>query len=434
MVAAFVCVGVATSGMYLAAVSTCAKNFGRGAHKGLALALPIAAFGLSGMWQSQIGSRVLYERTERGRGPVDVFRYFLFLGGLLLAVGVVGAFALRVVDEEEMIDEAVEELERSGLLEDNALFHRIVQERGYGAIHGSGELSPEEEDEVRQEVEDRKLLEEQEQRKKTWLLNEETRRFLLDKTMWLLAAGFFLVTGPGEAFINNMGTIIDTLYPAGTLETAVPTSAATHVSIVAVTSTLARIFTGTLTDYLAPAPVQHQHRRGPNSLVNSVASIYNEQQHRQGFTLSRIVFLIAFSLLLSAGQVLLASGLMQSHGERFWLVSASIGAGYGAVFSLTPIIISVVWGVENFGTNWGIIATVPAAGATVWSLVYSWVYQAAASNAATEAGVAKDVLCHGVRCYAPTFWAMAISVWLACVLWIVAWKGPGGWFKRGVAV
>ncbi|KAF2149116.1 MFS monocarboxylic acid transporter-like protein [Myriangium duriaei CBS 260.36] len=445
MVVAFVCIGVATSGMYLAAVTTCAKNFGRGKHKGLALALPIAAFGLSGMWQSQIGSRLLYEtRPDGSRGDVDVFRYFLFLGITLLVVGVIGTLTLQVVDEEEMIDEAVEELERSGLLDDSELFHRIIQERGYGTLNDEGRLTPDQHDSVREEVADRQALALREKQKKTWLLNEETRRFLSDKTMWLLAFGFFLITGPGEAFINNLGTILDTLYPADTLRSDMRTTPATHVSIVAITSTLARIFTGTLSDILAPAPVQHQHRRGPNSMVNSMASLYADSSQQQSFHLSRIVFLIVFSLLLSVGQVLLASGFIQDHAERFWLVSATIGAGYGAVFSLTPIIVSVVWGVENFGTNWGIVATVPAAGATVWGLIYSGVYESAATAATVASGsssgavgsleVTEDLLCHGTACYAPTFWAMAVSVWIACAMWFWAWRGKGGWVQRGVAV
>lgn len=53
MVLAFVIIGLGTVAMYLSAVTTCAKNFGRGKNRGLALASPIAAFGLSGMWQSE---------------------------------------------------------------------------------------------------------------------------------------------------------------------------------------------------------------------------------------------------------------------------------------------------------------------------------------------------------------------------------------------
>lgn len=443
MVLSFVAVGMATSCMYLSAVTTCAKNFGRGKHKGVALALPIAAFGLSGMWQSQIGSRLLFDRKPDGsRGDVDVHRYFLFLGILLAVVGAIGSVALKVVDEDEMIDEAVENLEQSGLLEDSEFYQSVAEENGYGTMDADRRLSAEEEDEIRREVEDRKAKMIEDSRKKTWLLNEETRRFLSDRTMWLLAAGFFLITGPGEAFINNLGTIIGTLYPPSVSDGQIPTDAATNVSIVAIMSTLARIFTGTLSDLLAPTSVPHQHRRGPNSLVSSLASLPGaEPSDSRRFEVSRMSFLLAFSLLLSLGQVLLASGLIQQHGERFWIVSALIGAGYGAVFSLTPIIVSVVWGVENFGTNWGIVATVPAAGATVWGLVYSGVYQWAAERdtsvliaVSKKAEAAADVLCYGTSCYGPTFWAMAVSVWLACGLWIWAWKGPTGWYKRGVAV
>lgn len=446
MILAFVPIGMATSCMYLSAVTTCAKNFGRGRYKGIALALPIASFGLSGMWQSQVGSNLLYEpKPDGSKGVLDVFRYFIFLGCLCLGAGIIGCLVLRVVGEEELIDEAVDELERSGLLDENDFFQRIARdENDYGTLSNGDHqsLSPEERDELSRKVEELKARQEEERRKKNWLLNEETRIFLSDRTMWFLAAGFFLVTGPGEAFINNLGTIIDTLYaPAQLPAGGNPTSAATHVSIVAITSTVARILTGTMTDLLAPTVPQHQHRRGPTRMSASLASLpgSHDPPPSRRCQVSRVAFLLAFSLLCSLGQVLLAAGVAQQHAERFWLVSACVGAGYGAVFSLTPILISVIWGVENFGTNWGVVATVPALGATIWGLVYSAVYQGAAAAGADSAadsggGGGGDVLCYGMKCYAPTFWAMAVCVWAACGLWVWAWRGPGGWVRRGVAV
>lgn len=215
MIVAFIAIGVATSCMYLAAVATCAKNFGRGKHKGIMLAVPIAGFGLSGMWQSQVGTYFLCDRLEDGtRGDVNVYKYFLFLAILLFCVGVIGTFALRIVDENEdkYIDEAVEELERSGLLEESEFFRPRNDDRtAYGtfsqAEDGTGSdgdqtltLSEEEREAARLEKE----REEEERRKKNWLLNYETRIFLQDKSMWWLAIGFFLVTGPGEAYINNV--------------------------------------------------------------------------------------------------------------------------------------------------------------------------------------------------------------------------------------
>lgn len=210
MIVAFIAIGMGTSCMYLAAVATCAKNFGRGKHKGIMLAVPIAAFGLSGMWQSQLGTYLFYERLEDGsHGDLDVFQYFVFLALLLLGIGIIGTFALRIVeDDDKYIDETVEELERSGLLEESDFFqprNEIRQAVEYGTFSDAldeeqSTLSDEEREQQRLEKE----REEEERRKKNWLLNYETRVFLQDNTMWWLAAGFFLVTGPGESYINNV--------------------------------------------------------------------------------------------------------------------------------------------------------------------------------------------------------------------------------------
>ena len=440
MVLAFFLVGTGTSSMYLSAVTTAAKNFGRGKNKGIALAIPIASFGLSGMFLSQIGSKLLYERRGDGsHGDVDVYRFFLFLACLLVIMGLIGGLTLQIVREEELIDEAVDELERSGLLDSSGFYQRAIYQNGYGTI-SDADLSESQVNFLRSKADELKMRAQEEQRKKNWLLNEETRQFLNDRTMWFLAAGFFLVTGPGEAFINNLGTIIGTLYTSDTLLRTTSTSAATHISIVAVSSTIARLLTGTLTDALAPLETNRQHKcQRTNSTSTSIESLrsYAEAPRSSNANVSRVFFLIFFALILSAGQILLASGAVQEHAERFAYVSTLIGAGYGAVFSLVPIIISVVWGVENFGTNWGVVAIVPAAGAALWGFMYSAVYQ----NATTSTFFSKaptlsenNTLCHGAKCYAPTFWAMAVSVWVACALWYWAWRGPGGWKKRRIAV
>jgi len=403
MVVAFVGIGAGTSCMYLSAVTTCAKNFGRGKHKGIALALPIASFGLSGMWQSQIGSHVF--TPEKG-GDTDVFGYFLFLAGLLFAVGLIGAVVLRVVDEEDLIHDAVDELERSGLLEDNqrSILHDAENANGYGTLspptRSTTSLhSNKPHDRLPSDLALKKSL-----------LNVETRIFLTDPTMWLLAAGFFLTTGPGEAFINNLGTIIGTLYPPPSPPPPSSNSPATHVSIVAFTSTIARLLAGTLSDVLAPTTSQPNDRR---------------------CTVSRLTFLLSFALLFSLGQLLLATGLVHQTPGLFPAVSALIGLGYGAIFSLPPIIVSVVWGVQNFGTNWGLVAVVPAAGAAIWGAIYSAVYQAGVDTSQTRSGGEDEQMCYGAKCYQSTFWAMAVSSWIAIVLWGFAWRG---WRRRDIAV
>lgn len=403
MIAAFFCVGVGTCSMYLTAVATCAKNFGKGRHRGLALATPIACFGLSGMWISQVGSRLFHEGPG---GDVDVFRYFVALAVLLVLIGIMGMGTLRVVGEDDLIEEAIEELETSGLLEGGPRGGH-----GYGAVDGN-----EGNEELTDHDDDAKD-------KKNWVLNAETRAFLSDSTMWCFALGFLLMIGPGEAFINNMGTVIGTLYPpaAEGIAVVVPTSPATHVSIVAIASTAARLLTGTLTDLLGPAP-QTQHVQVPGHPAPA-----------RRFSISRVAFLLASGVILSAGLASLASGLIQNHGERFWVVSSLVGTGYGAVFSLAPIIIAVIWGVENFATNWGIVAMFPALGASFWGVVYSAVYQAGAKSS-QGGGSGGDIFCYGHQCYAGTFWAMTGTVWVACLSVLWAWRGRDGWVERGVVI
>lgn len=233
--------------------------------------------------------------------------------------------------------------------------------------------------------------------------------------------------GPGETFLTNLGTIIGTLYAPTNDPSLVPTTAATHVSIVAFTSTVARLIFGKLTDMVAPAPTSPHMQSASNSLASLPL------QNRR-YSISRINFMLLATLLLFLGQVFLASGLVQNHAERFWIVSTLVGCGYGALFSLTPLVITVIWGVENFATNWGIVAMVPAAGATFWGIVYAKVYQWAGKNLSHGTGAVEDIMCYGKDCYEITFWAMALSTLIGGALWIWAWKGPDGWNRRGLAV
>ncbi|KAI6088957.1 putative transporter MCH1 [Hypoxylon rubiginosum] len=419
MVFAFVVIGVGTSALYLSAITTCAKNFGKSKYRGLMMVAPIASFGLSGMVLSQIGSRILYEtQPDGGRGDVNVFHFFLFLCILLAALGLIGTFTLRIVDEKDLIDEAVEELERSGLLEGSDVFRRRA-DQNYGAIDSNveegGLIDPARDDD---DDDDNDRL------KKTWLLNAETRRFLSDHTMWWFCVGFWLIIGPGEAFINNLGTVIGTLY-SPTMKSN-ETSAATHVSIMATVSTFARLLAASLSDLLSPNPhSQHPQTGFPSSLP----------ELRQKLSVSRIALFIAAAIILSIGTLVLASGVVQEHAERFWIVSGAIGAGYGAVFSLTPIIVTMIWGVENFGTNFGIIALTPAVGSTMWGLIYSAVYQAGARDSPPlVGGDDDDVFCFGQKCYSSTFWAMTVCVWVGAAMVLWAWKGRNGWSKSGIVI
>lgn len=468
MMVAFIGVGLGTCLMMMASVTTCAKSFARSRHKGVALAVPLAAFGLSGVWLAQVGTRLLYEPGPYGgRGDVDVYRFFLFLAGLLFSVGIVGAMTLQSgLEEEEPIDEAAvaataDGLDRRGLLEDTSMPSPgqtpVREESGsttaYGAIsighssqssvHDSSSPSP---TKIHFPGSDRL--------KKTITLNEATRRFLKDGNMWLLASGFFLILGPAEAFIFNLGTIVHSLYPAWTQSSPPFNSPATNVSVVAISSTVTRLLTGILSDYFAPQPPSTTLDVKPSGRGAWQRPAPSPPSPPRRLQLSRVALLIICGFLLSVGQLLLASSVVQRYPSLFPLVSALNGIGYGAVFSLTPIIISVVWGVDNFGTNWGIVAITPAMGGSIWGAVYSIVYEhgvgdrGAGGNgrgrldaggvigrlyAGGGKGGEEDLtrLCYGATCYTPTFAAMTICSWIALAAWTRAWRA---WRRDGIIV
>jgi MFS family permease len=428
MILAFIAIGVGTSCLYIATVSTCAKNFGKGKYRGMMLVAPITAFGLSGMVLSQGASRLLYEKQPDGtKGDVNVFHFFVFLAIVLAANGLVGTFTLRVVDEESLIDEAVEELERSGLLEGSEVFRRRT-DRSYGTVVQSASHDEDDEDADRRALDplqDGKDEDMYAKLKKAWLLNAETRAFLSDPTMWFFALSFWLIIGPGESFINNLGTIIGTLTSPSANST--PPTVATHVSVMASVSTVARLVAASLSDLLSPTPETPHIQTGMSQ---------SPPTPRRGLQVSRVVLYVISALLFSVGSLVLASGAMQEHPGRFWIVSGSIGAGYGAAFSLTPIIVTIIWGVENFGTNFGIIAVTPAAGSVIWGIIYSAVYQAGVRRSASlgSEGDAGDVFCYGKQCYAATFWAMTASIWIGAFMILLAWKGRNGWSSRGIVI
>lgn len=188
MLLAFVLIGCGTSSMYFSGVTTCAKNF-TGNSRGIALALPIAAFGLSSLWEAQFVSRAFGGDGGEGEaGRINVARAFVFFAGLLTSVGVLGGCALTILPEakgqREDVEESQENNEAAPLLRGAA-----VKRAGSYGTGGNGQVD--------QEVP-------MGAGKKKGLLNDSTRKFLTDPTMYLFATGVFLTTGPGESFINNV--------------------------------------------------------------------------------------------------------------------------------------------------------------------------------------------------------------------------------------
>lgn len=177
MVLAFAAIGSGTSSMYFAGVTTCAKNFT--GNPGIALSLPIAAFGLSSLWLSQLVSRMFVDKMT---GELMIGNIFLSFSGFLALVGLLGSLGLTVINETE---DTLNIAETEGLLEAGST------EPNYGCI-SEGSINDDDTVPITGFEDD-----------KAWI-NSTTWEFLKDRTMWWFAGGVFFVTGPGEAFINNV--------------------------------------------------------------------------------------------------------------------------------------------------------------------------------------------------------------------------------------
>lgn len=185
MVLSFLAVGAGTSAMHVAALTTCVKNFSRSQYRGFFLSAPIAAFGLSGMWVSWVGVRVFQRSSGAGsHGELDIFHFFISLGVLLFASGLLGAVGLRT---------------------NQAVGLETVRNSCSGCDIGVDapvmEASSESEPLLAEPVPQSQSMHRKSEKR---FLNKKTKAFLGDYDMWLLGFGFFLVSGVGEAYINNV--------------------------------------------------------------------------------------------------------------------------------------------------------------------------------------------------------------------------------------
>lgn len=151
------------------------------------------------------------------------------------------------------------------------------------------------------------------------------KRFFSDKKALLCLLSFVLVSGPLETFQNNLGLIVKTGYTNADV--------ASQVTLFSIFSTVSRIAAGGLTDGLKWKP--------PIIALGVIAG------------------LAVVDLLFALDVIPLG------------LTSAVSGYGYGSSFTLYPLIVSNVWGVERFATYWGLFILGPAIGTFIFGLVFA---------------------------------------------------------------
>ncbi|ODV93748.1 hypothetical protein PACTADRAFT_51501 [Pachysolen tannophilus NRRL Y-2460] len=212
------------------------------------------------------------------------------------------------------------------------------------------------------------------------------KNFLKDKSMYLLLASLFLCIGPLEMFITNMGSLISVIG----VETQVDIS--TQVSVHATASTLTRLIMGGLSDLL--------------SNLNK-------------YPICR-VYLLAFILICG----IVGSILISLNYNNFTIISALFGTSYGGVFTLYPTILANIWGVEIFGSTWGLFMLSPSLGSIFYGLLYGFRF-----DRYCQLHIGSD---KAYNCLSATFLLISGGMFLSMVIVFICWKLI--WVKRGFIV
>lgn len=328
MAACFFFVGMGTSSSYFCSLLTCARVFPN--HKGLSISMPVACYGLSAFLLSWVFTwdGFVVEKS----GDLDVGRVFGFFSGLYLLVCLVNWVGSIVVsiEKEVLFAEMYQQEEHH----DGPEPYR----RGcYGGVDGHRS----EESEVA--LFDAGVVDNRRHQ-------EKFRLFLRDPSMKLVMVALFLLAGPLEVFISNLGSIVAAL--AGADGAADETDISRQVSIFSISSTITRLSVGVLSD-----------------LFNGAGSHDGDGDDGQNGAKScgGSVVLVEVASFLTV----LGFGLLSVGWNHMDVISVVVGIGYGTVFTVFPTLVATVWGVEIFGSTWGLFLAAPAIGAIVFGMLYA---------------------------------------------------------------
>ncbi|KAI5961292.1 MCH1 [Candida margitis] len=328
----FCLIGLATSSLYFSSLLTCAKIFPK--HKGLAISLPVTCYGLSALIGSQLLKlkyfRMIYQLNSE---MLDLVKVFSFFAWLYLIIGVLSFISSSIVLVEQ---DVIFDLEETDVDDNTPLLNNdLTPQRSTRSIDPPNH-------------------------KKRFKL------FLKDLSSWVLLMSLVMNIGPMESYQNNLSSIDAILEPVKS-----ESSLSDKVSVLATSSTIARLVFGGLSDLLE---------------VKGYSSI----------------------------PLLIATVLCGIGGQWFNNVVLN-GISYGGMFTIYPTIVASVWGIDIMGSTWGSFMVAPAIGSIMFSLFYGKVADAGQNGNDAER----------LQVY---FKTTSFSLLVSCILVLTAYRI---WRKRG---
>ncbi|GAA5974232.1 hypothetical protein JCM11641_003343 [Rhodosporidiobolus odoratus] len=376
-------VGCGAAASYFSGVISSSKS-APARHSGLAIGIPCAVFGLSPLFLSSIASPF----TSSG-GDLDARRYLLFLAVVLFIVNGAGAVLIKNLPWEEQIEKvAVDALEPANGDAEGYLNEMSATERtSLLPSRSSPSPSPSLEESA-----------------------HSLRSFVSTASFWLLGGIIFLSTGPAEMYMASLGPFLESLVKPAPSSTTSPSFSSTlplrkrHIALLSIANTLSRLFVGAASDWLSTPSVARGDKGGPAVL------------RRSGWRKSvRLWFLGGGCIALVAAYGWGGMGMRTPAG--LWVVTLTTGVSYGTVFTISPALVRTRWSIDSFGRNWGLLTWFSAVGAMLFTPLFGFIRDVAASSSSSSSpgnsGNQEDGTCFGPRCYQPILLLSATSALLA---------------------
>ncbi|KAL6780447.1 hypothetical protein ACKKBF_B13115 [Auxenochlorella protothecoides x Auxenochlorella symbiontica] len=189
-------------------------------------------------------------------------------------------------------------------------------------------------------------------------------RMLLHPNFWLLFWPCFFGMGVGLVFVNNAAQLVQSLHGP-------PNGHAPLLSLFSVANFAGRVFTGWHSE-------RALHARGT----------------------PRPIYLVAFS----AATVLVCLGFAASPRAALPLLAPLAGFTFGGTWTLMSTLVSELFGMKHFASNYCAFQLAPAAGSYLLATRLAGALYAAAMRATGQHGTT----CLGRRCFATTWLALAV--------------------------
>ncbi|XP_060579682.1 uncharacterized protein LOC132736522 [Ruditapes philippinarum] len=120
----------------------------------------------------------------------------------------------------------------------------------------------------------------------------------------------------------------------------------------------------------------------------------------------RIVVLFAFNIFQT---IVLIICIFYSNNLSVLVISLiGLGMPNGALWCLTPTMLSEFYGMKYFGRNWGTIMFGNAFGGLLFQRIYGWIYD----NSIEYTG---QTVCYGLHCFTWSFTMMAVLSFCSCI-------------------